>query len=208
MRILNSAACACTRRLRQVSGHPVAVRRVLVGLFVVALSLPGQLLAASYGQYTVKPGDLLYVSVWREPELQRDVLVRPDGGFSMPLVGDMNATNLTVDALRVEIEKRLQRFIPEPAVSVAVKEIRGNAIYVIGKVNRPGQYVMSADTDVMQALSLAGGTATFAKLNSIQILRRDGSKLSSIPFRYGDVEDGDNLKQNILLSPGDVVVIP
>ena len=158
--------------------------------------------------YHIKAGDVLHVAVWRETDLNLDVLVRPDGGISLPLVGDVQAAGRTVDNLRGIIGDRLEQFIPEPAVSVSVKEIRGNNFHVIGKVARPGVYVLSGQVDVIQALSIAGGTTTFAKLNDIQILRRNDETQIAIPFRYGDVERGKNLQQNILLQSGDVVVVP
>jgi polysaccharide export outer membrane protein len=158
--------------------------------------------------YGVQPGDILQISVWKEPDLQLEVLVRPDGGISLPLAGDIAARGQTVEALRAEIVSRIEKYIPEPVVTVSVKEIRGNNIYVIGKVNRPGVFVLTQDIDVMQALSMAGGTTTFAALNKIVILRRDGGGQTAITFRYAEVEGGSKLEQNILLRNGDVVVVP
>ena len=137
-----------------------------------------------------------------------DVLVRPDGGLSFPLAGDLQSTGRTVDEVRQLIEKGLKRYIPDPAVSVAVKQIGGNYIYVIGKVNRPGQFPFSKPVDVMQALALAGGTTPYAAVNDIRILQRDASGLKSIAFHYGDVEKGRELGQDILLKSGDTVVVP
>jgi polysaccharide export outer membrane protein len=159
--------------------------------------------------YTVQAGDVLEVSVWREPDLTREVLVRPDGGMSFPLVGDLIGTNKTVTDIQQEIAERLTTYIPEPVVTVSVKEIKGNSIYVIGQVNAPGEYVATRRMDVMQALSLAGGMTAYASGNKIKILRRDNSsKQVSIAFRYDDVAKGQNLEQNILLQGGDVVVVP
>lgn len=158
--------------------------------------------------YTIQPGDVLTVSVWKEKELQADVLVRPDGGLSFPLAGDIQATGRTVDDVRQLIEKGLKRYIPDPAVSVALKQIGGNFIYVIGKVNRPGQFPFSKPVDVMQALALAGGATPYASVNDIRILQRDASGVKSIPFHYGDVERGRELGQNFLLKSGDTVVVP
>jgi polysaccharide export outer membrane protein len=159
--------------------------------------------------YRVQPGDILLISVWKEPELQRETLVRPDGGFSVPLAGEVQAGDRPVADIESEIASRISRYIPEPVVTVSLLKVQGNKIHVLGKVNRPGEYVMTASTDVMQALAMAGGTTPFASLNKIQILRRqpDGSQ-AAIPFRYGDVEDGENLEQNIVLQRGDVVVVP
>ena len=158
--------------------------------------------------YTIQPGDTLTVSVWNEKELLADVLVRPDGGLSFPLAGDIQASGRTVDDVRQLIEKGLKHYIPNPAVSVAVKQIGGNFIYVIGKVNRPGQFSFSKPLDVMQALALAGGATPYAALDDIRILQRDATGIHAIAFHYNDVEKGRNLEQDILLRSGDTVVVP
>lgn len=159
-------------------------------------------------EYRIQPGDLLQVSVWREPDLQAEVLVRPDGGMSFALAGDLRAEGHSVQEVRDTIDQRLRKFIPDPVVTVSLKAIGGNHIYVLGKVNRPGEFPFSKPLDVMQALSLAGGTTPFASLNGIQILRRVDNKQTSIPFRYSDVEGGHRLDQNVLLQSGDTVVVP
>ena len=159
--------------------------------------------------YRVQPGDLLMVSVWKEQDLMSEVLVRPDGGMSFPLVGDVRASGRTVDELRTLVDERLSKFIPDPSVTIAVKQIGGNRIYVLGKVNRPGEFTFSHPIDVMQALSLAGGATSFASLDDIQILRRDpAGKQTARRFRYSEVERGRALEQNILLKSGDTVVVP
>ena len=158
--------------------------------------------------YHIQPGDTLIIAVWKEPELRGEVLVRPDGGLSFPLAGEIQTRGMTIAALRGEIESRIKRFIPDPLVTVAVKEIGGNRVYVIGKVNRPGEFLLSRPLDVMQALSLAGGTTPFAALNEIRILRRIDGQMEAIAFRYSDVERGRDLTQNIMLYSGDTVVVP
>ncbi len=127
----------------------------------------------------IQPGDVLQVSVWKEQDLQAEVLVRPDGAFSFPLAGDVDTRGKTVDELRIELTERLKRYVPDPVVTVAVRQIMGNRMFVIGQVNRPGDFQFSRPVDVMQALSMAGGTTSFAALNDIVILRRD----------KGDAED-------------------
>lgn len=164
--------------------------------------------APSAPGYEVQPGDLLQVSVWKEEDLDRQVLVRPDGGFSFPLAGDVNAIGKTVDQLRGELTERLSRFIPDLFVTVAVLEINGNKIYVIGQVNQPGQFVVNPRVDVMQALSLAGGTTAFASPNDIFVLRREGNAQRRLAFNFGDVVRGKDLEQNVILRSGDVVVVP
>jgi polysaccharide export outer membrane protein len=158
--------------------------------------------------YTVKPGDMLSISVWKEPDLRRPALVRPDGAFSFPLVGEVDAKGKTVADLTKTLSQRLARFISDPVVTVSIQEIRGNKIYVIGQVNRPGEFIMNPSVDVMQALSMAGGTTPFASLGDIVVLRRTTNGKQSIPFRYNDVVKGRRMDQNIDLQAGDVVVVP
>ncbi len=158
--------------------------------------------------YRLQPGDVLTVSVWKEADLQGDVLIRPDGGISFPLAGELQAAGRTVAQLRSMLDQRIRKYVPDAVVTVAVKSAGGNRIFVIGKVQRPGDFPLFGPLDVMQALSLAGGGTPFADMNAIRVLRRDGDHQSSIPFRYGDVEHGKKLDQNILLQSGDTVVVP
>lgn len=161
------------------------------------------------GTYRIQAGDVLSISVWKEPDLQLEVLVRPDGWLSFPLAGDQRAAGRTVDDLRQTLAARLKKFVPEPVVTVTVRALGGNRIYVVGKVNRPGEFPFSRPLDVMQSLSLAGGATSFAALNDIRIIRRnaDGKQIS-IAFHYEDVARGRHLDQNILLESGDTVVVP
>jgi polysaccharide export outer membrane protein len=158
--------------------------------------------------YKLQPGDVLEISVWKEKDLQRDVIIRPDGGLSFPLVGDVQTDGKTIEQLRKEITQRLAKYIPDPAVTVATKQPQGNAIFVIGRVNKPGSYVSFRNLDVMQALSIAGGVTPFAAENSIKILRRVNGIVTAIPFKYGQVAKGKRLEQNIILQSGDIVVVP
>jgi polysaccharide biosynthesis/export protein len=160
------------------------------------------------GGYLIQAGDLLQVTVWKEADLTGEVLVRSDGGLSFPLVGDLTAAGKTVETLRDEFTKRLKNYIPDPVVTIATKQMGGNQIYVIGRVQRPGGYPFVKPLDVMEALSLAGGGTPFASLNSIIILRRENGQQSTIPFRYSDVAHGKKLAQNIVLESGDTVVVP
>lgn len=164
--------------------------------------------AIADARYRIQPGDVLIVSVWKEQDLQAEVLVRPDGELSFPLAGELNAGGLSIMELREELAKRVRKYIPDAVVTVAVKQIGGNRIYVIGKVNRPGEFAFSRPIDVMQALSLAGGATSFAALNDIRVLRRENGRQISISFEYGAVERGRHLEQNIELRSGDTVVVP
>jgi polysaccharide biosynthesis/export protein len=158
--------------------------------------------------YTVKPGDGLEISVWKEPDLQGPVLVTPDGSFSFPLVGQVDARGKTVSQLQQVISERLAKYISDPVVTVSVREIKGNKVYVIGQVNRPGEFIVNPRVDVMQALSMAGGTTAFASLDDIRILRREGAQQESLEFDYNAVARGKALEQNIELKAGDIVVVP
>lgn len=158
--------------------------------------------------YQLRPGDLLQVSVWKETDLQSEVLIRPDGGVSFALAGELQAAGHTVADLTSMLQTRIRKFIPDAVVTVAVKAAGGNRVYVIGKVNRPGDFPLIGPIDVMQALTLAGGATPFADTNDIRILRRDGAHEISIRFRYHDIAHGRRLDQNILLQNGDTVVVP
>jgi polysaccharide export outer membrane protein len=158
--------------------------------------------------YSVLPGDRLEVSVWGEEDLLREVLVRPDGAFSFPLCGDISAKGKTVPELQHEVAAQLSRFISDPVVTITVSEVLGNKVYVIGQVNSPGAFVVNPNVDVLQALSMAGGTTAFASVNDIRILRRTGARQETFSFKYDDMTKGRNLDQNIVLRSGDVVIVP
>ena len=182
-------------------------RLAAVLLVTAGLAWIGSAFAQEVG-YTVKPGDTLMVSVWKEPELQGDVLVTPDGAFAFPLVGQVDARGKTVTELQKIVTDKLGKYISEPVVTVSVKDIKGNKVYVIGQVNRPGEFIVNPRVDVMQALSMAGGTTPFASLGNIIILRGTGTKQEALRFDYTNVVKGRGLEQNIELRAGDVVVVP
>ena len=160
--------------------------------------------------YKIQPGDKLYISVYNEEDLQKDIVVRPDGGITFPLIGDVQASGKSISQLRDEITTRLGEYIPEATVSVSLKEVIGNKIFVLGQVKNPGEYVLTGDIDVLQALSMAGGLTAFANSSRIKVLRRDPvtHKKIVIPFSYKKVMRGEGLEQNITLRSGDTVVVP
>jgi polysaccharide export outer membrane protein len=178
-------------------------------LCAVAGVAAGQDSAPVRDPYRINPGDVLQISVWKEQDLQRELLVNPDGHFAFPLAGDMVAEGKTVEEIRKELTGKLERFIPDVAVTVATLQLNGNKVYVLGQVNRPGEFIMNRMTDVMQVIGIAGGPNAFANLDEIRVLRRgdQGSQIA-IPFRYSDVEKGEKLDQNILLRAGDTVIVP
>ena len=158
--------------------------------------------------YRVGAEDVLEISVWREDALKKEALVRPDGGISYPLIGEVQVAGRTVLEIQEEIAKRLEKFIPDPAVSVAILKIGSQRIYVIGKVNKPGDFPVGRYVDVLQALSMAGGLTPFADANDIRVMRREGERQVVLPFEYSRVVRGQKLEQNIQLRAGDVVVVP
>ena len=191
-----------------------SVSRGLTAIVLLACAVPAFAAtpaapaASPLEAYTVKPGDLLSISVWKEPDLQGPVLVRPDGNFSYPLVGQIDARGKTVADLQQMVSDKLKKFISDPVVTVSIQEVKGNKVYVIGQVNKPGEFIVNPRVDVMQALSMAGGTTPYAALGDIVILRRSESGQQALPFKYADVAKGRNLNQNIMLQAGDVVVVP
>ena len=158
--------------------------------------------------YKLQPGDVLQVNVWKETELQSEVLIRPDGGISFALAGDLPAAGLTTDELRAQLEARVRKLVPGAVVTVSVKAPNGNRIFVIGKVTHPGDFTLTRPIDVMQAISLAGGLTPFASANSVRVLHREGGRETSVRFRYSEVSKGKHLEQNILLQSGDTVIVP
>jgi len=163
---------------------------------------------ASGGEYEIGPEDLLDISVWKEQDLQKEVLVRPDGWITFPLVGNIEAKGKTALQLQEEITQWLKQYIPNPVVSVSVKKISGYKIFVIGRVNKPGDYIVGRYIDVLQALSLAGGLTPFAEEGNIKIVRKENGKEIILRFNYTEVKRGRRLEQNITLQSGDVIIVP
>lgn len=162
----------------------------------------------SGGDYKIGPEDVLEISVWKEKDLQREVLVRPDGWFTFPLVGNIEAKGKSAQQIQDEITQWLKEYIPNPVVSVSVKKIAGYKIFVIGRVNKPGEYVVGSYIDVLQALTLAGGLTPFAEEANIKIVRKENGKKTILPFDYSTVKKGKRMEQNITLMSGDVIIVP
>ena len=158
--------------------------------------------------YVIGPRDMLSVIFWRDKDMSADVSVRPDGMISLPLINEVRAEGLTPDQLRDQIAQRAARYIADPTVSIVVREIHSRQVFITGEVNKPGAYSLMTPTSVMQLISLAGGLREYAKAKDIVILRTEGGKQSAIPFNYKDVTNRKKLTQNILLQPGDTVIVP
>jgi polysaccharide biosynthesis/export protein len=159
--------------------------------------------------YVIGANDVLSINVWKEPDISRSVPVRSDGKISLPLVGELQASGDTPLQLEQEISKRLQSYISEPEVTVIVTESKSQKINIMGMVAKPGAYLLTGSTTVLDAIAMAGGFKDFAKQKQIYILRKasDGSE-KRIPFNYKEVIKGKNSEQNIRLLAGDTVVVP
>lgn len=184
-----------------------AARWYVLMMFCV---LGSSAMAAPEADYRLNPGDLLQVTVWKEDGMDRETLVLPDGTISFPLIEAVKARGHTVTEVAAEIKEALTGMIPNATVTVVVKAALGNVVDVIGQVNKPGEMQAGHRLTVMQALSLAGGLTPYAADSRISILRRkeDGTE-ESIRFKsYSDVLDGEELDKDIVLEPGDVVVVP
>lgn len=186
--------------MKKIVGH------ILFSALFVISNAPA-LLAQETG-YKIGPGDALEISVWKDEALSREIIVPPDGMISFPLVEGIDATNLTVSELRKVVKKRLSDYVPDATVTVMLLRANSLTAYVIGKVNKPGQFPINMETNVMQVLSMAGGLNPYASPNNIIILRQQAGENEKIPFRYKEVKKGENLEQNIILRRGDVVVVP
>jgi len=147
--------------------------------------------------YWFRPGDVLQISMWTEEDLNREVAIRRDGRINFPLVGETQASGNGVEDLRKLIVTKLTKYIPDPVVAESIRQLLGNIVHVIGKVSRPGQFPILRNAHVMQALSMAGGTSTYAALNKIKILRSENGTVKAIRFKDGDVEKSNSLEQNV-----------
>ena len=158
--------------------------------------------------YIIGPGDSLHISVWKNEDLTKLLTVLPDGKISFPLIGDVMAEGKTVAQLRKELKGRISRFVPDPVLSVLVQQVNSMLIYVVGKVNNPGRFILNCNIKVLHGLALAGGLNPFAERNKIKIFREEGDNTRIFHFRHDSVSTGKNMEQNIRLKRGDVIVVP
>lgn len=158
--------------------------------------------------YLLSPGDVIEVSVWREENLRQEVRVLPDGSITFPLAGRIEVAGLDAPAVAQIVAARLEQYIPEPNVSVVIKSIEGNLVYVQGKVMKPGPVQMTGPIAVLQALSMSGGFDKFADTDAIKVVRRKGPVQQILPVRYSDLISGHDMSTNIQLQAGDTLVVP
>jgi polysaccharide export outer membrane protein len=158
--------------------------------------------------YVVGPEDVLTIVFWREREMSGDVVVRPDGRISLPLLNDVDVAGLTPDQVREKVQEGARKFVEEPNATVVVKQINSRKVYITGNVERPGPFPLLRPTTILQLIALAGGLKEFAKASDITVVRGDGAQQATFQFNFDDVKNRKNLTQNILLKPGDTVIVP
>jgi polysaccharide export outer membrane protein len=158
--------------------------------------------------YVIGPNDLLSVVFWREKEMSADVVVRPDGRISLPLINEVEAVGLTPEELRTRIGEMAAQYIQEPNVSVVVKQINSRLVYITGNIGKPGPYPLMQPTTVMQLIAMSGGLSEWADGEGIVIMRTENGKPVRYKFNYKWVLQGLNMRQNIELKPGDTVLVP
>lgn len=159
--------------------------------------------------YQLRHGDALTVSVWREEALSMEVRVLPDGSITFPLAGRVEVVGLTTPQAEELIAKKIKAYIPEAVVTVAVTGIDGSRVYVLGKVAEPGPVTLiSPSTTVLQVLSQAGGLDRFADGNAIRVLRQTSSGATLLPVRYNELIRGSAIETNVVLQPGDTILVP
>jgi polysaccharide export outer membrane protein len=157
--------------------------------------------------YVIGSDDLLTIRFWADAQLSADVVVRPDGKISLPLLDDVQAAGLTPEQLNSTLEKAASRYISEPDATVIVREVRSRKVYVLGQVARPSPVPLNTEMNVLQILTAAGGLLEYADKSNIIILRVENGRERRLKFNYNDVVKGKNVQQNILLQPGDTVIV-
>jgi polysaccharide biosynthesis/export protein len=163
---------------------------------------------ATPADYRIGIDDVLTVVFWREQNMNADVVVRPDGKITLPLINEVDAVGLTTEELRAKLVKEAARFVTDPNATVVVKQINSRKVFVTGEVGRPGAFPLSDTMTVIQALALAGGLREFANASGIIVMRNEGGQTKSFKVNYKDIRKGKNLQQNIVLKPGDTIVVP
>jgi polysaccharide export outer membrane protein len=158
--------------------------------------------------YVIGPEDVLTIVFWRDKDLSADVVVRPDGKISLPLLNDVVAAGYTPEELRVQLVKGAAKFLEDPNATVVVKEIHSRKVFVTGQVGKSGSYPLIGEMNVLQMIAHVGGLLEYADSKNIVVLRAENGQERRFKFNYKDVVKGKNLQQNILLKPGDTVVVP
>lgn len=183
--------------------------RLLLLAFCTLAIWSGSALADENGEaYLLSPGDTVLISVWREENLHLEVRVLPDGSITFPLAGRVEVAGLDSTTAAQNIAARLEKYLPDPSVSVVITSTAGNLVYVLGKVAKPGPVAMMAPTSVLQALSVSGGLDKFADKDAIKVVRGKGQAQEILLVRYKDLVSGRDMASNFQLQAGDTLVVP
>jgi polysaccharide export outer membrane protein len=176
-----------------------------------AANAPADVIAAVPPGYVIGADDVLTIFFWREKDLSGDVVVRPDGRISIPLLNEVVAAGLTPEQLRVKVSTEAERYVQDPTVSVVVKQINSRKVFITGEIGRPGAYPLSEHMTVVQLIALAGGLHDFADKSNIIVMRAEkapnGTQLS-YKINYSELIKRQKLQQNIELKPGDTIIVP
>ncbi len=182
-------------------------KKILFSLLITSILSISSAFALD-GAYKLKEGDSLNISVWGEETLQKEAIVLPDGSITFPLAGRVDVAGSTAVDVEKKLTEKLKTYLPDPQVTVVVSGIKGNQIFILGKVKKPGPVLMTGPMTVMQALSLTGGFDKFADLDAIKVLRNGKKGQKVIPVNYNALIKGKNLKSNVLLNAGDTILVP
>jgi polysaccharide export outer membrane protein len=158
--------------------------------------------------FTIGPEDVLGVVFWRDQDMSQDVTVRPDGMITLPLIRDIKAAGLKPNELADRIQEAAKEYIAEPAVTVVVRQMNSRKVFITGEVFKPGSYPLTSSMTVMQLIAVAGGLTEFADGKKISVMRVEGGESRTYEFNYKDVARGKKQEQNLVLKPGDTVVVP
>ena len=203
--ILASLCLGCVLGLASPSPGQVATAAAPSGALARTAAEPG---VAATADYVIGADDVLSVVFWRDEQLSREVLVRPDGKISLPLLDDVQAAGLTPKELRDRLSGEARRYVTDPKVTVVVRAINSRRVYITGQVVRPGQYPLASSMTVLQLIATAGGLADYAKSKDIRVVRVEQGRSVSVPFNYDEVTKRQKPSQNIELRPGDTVIVP
>jgi polysaccharide export outer membrane protein len=155
--------------------------------------------------YHLGPDDELTISVWHEPELSQGVVIRPDGAITLPLLNDVKVAGLTTTEAQALLTEKMRGLVNDPQVTVIVKTIKSQKVFLVGNVTKQGAYPLSGQT-TLELIAEAGGLGPFAKKASIYVLRKQNGKEIRLPFNYKKALSGKG--SNPALQPGDMVVVP
>ena len=158
--------------------------------------------------YVIGPEDVLSIVFWRDKDMSAEVVVRPDGKISLPLLNDLTAAGHTPEQLRALLIKGASKYLEDPNATVVVKEIHSRKVFVTGQVGKPGSYPLIGDMNVLQMIAHVGGLLEYADTKNIVVMRTEGGTERRFKFNYKDVVKGKNVEQNIALKPGDTIIVP